>query len=387
MRRVLVIDDDPDVRDLVRTLCRSAGVILDEASAGRDGLRRALADPPDLILLDLVLPGEDGIDIARALRAEPRIAAVPLVVLSARRTQESKVAAFDAGADDYVVKPFGLAEIDARIRANIRKRELYERLEKTNLELRLANERLAEIATTDELTFLCNVRQFRRRLDEEFLRAERYGTRLALVMSDLDGFKGVNDVHGHLAGDRLLAQLAQRLQAQARVTDLVARYGGDEFAILLPHARLDDATRLAKRLCDRLDRAPLRLESGGVAPVRLSCGVAAWPECADVGSAVELIARADEALYRAKREGGARTAVARRVATSAAATTDGTAAATRGARAGRLERTDLDDSRSDPDLSRTEGLRPGGGSDRMQSSPANRSPRLAGDPEGGRPGG
>ncbi|MDH3284099.1 MAG: diguanylate cyclase [Acidobacteriota bacterium] len=309
-RRALVIDDDPDVRSLVRSLCESARIDLDEAANGRDGLSIARRRPPDVILLDLVLPDGDGTEIAKTLREDPQLATVPLVVLSARRTQESKLAAFEAGADDYVVKPFSLAEIDARIRANLRKRELYERLELMNLELRLANERLSELATTDALTGLCNVRHLRERLRDEYLRAERYETTLALVMIDLDGFKAVNDTHGHAAGDRLLSQLAQRMKAQARATDVVARYGGDEFAILLPHTSLAEAVQFAERLCDRVARAPLRLSDGSPSAVGLSCGVAAWPECRDIELFDELLGRADEALYRAKREGGGAVAAA-----------------------------------------------------------------------------
>jgi diguanylate cyclase (GGDEF)-like protein len=301
---VLLVDDDADVRSLVRSLCEQAGVELDEAPDAASGLAAAERRKPDLILLDLVLPDGDGVDIARELRANERLASVPIVVLSARHSQESKVRAFDAGADDYVVKPFGLAEIDARIRANLRKRELYEKLEKNNLELQLLNERLEELATTDPLTGLVNVRTLRDRLREELLRAERYETTLSVVMVDLDGFKAVNDAQGHSAGDKLLAQLAQRLRAQARATDVVARYGGDEFAFMLPHTTLEEALRFAERLCDRISKAPLRLQDGRPADVGLSCGVASWPECERIETEEDLLKRADEALYRVKRSGG-----------------------------------------------------------------------------------
>jgi diguanylate cyclase (GGDEF)-like protein len=265
---------------------------------------------PDLVLLDLVLPDGDGVEIARRLRRDARLTTVPIVVLSARRSQESKVRAFEAGADDYVVKPFGLQEIDARIRANLRKRDLYERLERTNVQLRMANERLEEMATTDGLTGLANRRSLDARLAEEFLRAERYETSLSLVMVDLDGFKAVNDRSGHAAGDALLAQLAQRLRAQARVTDVVARYGGDEFAFVLPHTTLEEAHRFAERLCVSIDGAPLRFADGTPAAIGLSCGVACWPQCDEIASGKDLLARADEALYEIKRSGGAGVAVA-----------------------------------------------------------------------------
>lgn len=310
-RRVLLIEDDPDVVGLLRALCRDAGVQMDEAPDGDAGLAVARERVPDLILLDVVLPGKDGIEITREMRQEPRLAAVPVVILSARRTQATKVAAFEAGADDYVVKPFGLSEIDARIRANLRKRDLYARLEKTNLELQLANERLAELATTDELTGLLNSRAARDRLAEEFHRASRYETPLSLIMADLDGFKQLNDTHGHPAGDKLLAQLAQRLRATARTTDIVGRYGGDEFIFILPHTGLPEALKLAERLTLKLAQAPLRLPGGRLVPLRLSCGVATLPDSGPLETAEDILEAADRALYAAKKSGGGAVVAAR----------------------------------------------------------------------------
>ncbi|MBP7146008.1 MAG: diguanylate cyclase [Acidobacteria bacterium] len=302
--RVLVIDDDTDVLGLLRALCHGAGVEILEAVDAQAGLALAREHAPDLVLLDLVLPDRDGLDVLGEMRGDSRLAHVPVVVLSARRTQATKVAAFEAGADDYIVKPFGLQEIDARIRANLRKRELYRKLERANWELRLANERLAELAQTDELTGLANARTLRDRLKDEFLRAERYETPLSVVMADLDGFKATNDRHGHPAGDRILAQLAQRLRAAARATDLVARYGGDEFAFVLPHTGLADATSFAQRLCAHVLEVPLRLGNGSAAGVRLSCGVATWPDSGPMETAEEMLETADQALYAAKRDGG-----------------------------------------------------------------------------------
>ncbi|MDQ7007642.1 MAG: diguanylate cyclase [Acidobacteriota bacterium] len=302
-KRVLIIDDDQDALDLMRSLCLDAGVEIDAAMDGASAVQRALEHPPDLVILDMVLPDTGGIDILHRLRAEPRLTAVPVMVVSARRDQASKIAAFEAGADDYVHKPYDLREVLARLRSQLSRRELLEKLERTNIELRLANERLEELAITDELTGLANARHFRNRLEEEFLRAERYETSLALVVVDLDGFKAVNDDFGHHAGDRLLSQVAGRLVAQARSTDIVCRVGGDEFAFLLPHTELDAAEHLAHRLCEKIGSAPLRLVGGKLAAVGLSCGVAAWPECAAIGSSSDLFIAADQALYRAKRAG------------------------------------------------------------------------------------
>jgi len=303
-RRALLVEDDPDAMGLLRQICRDAGLVAEEALDAETALALARERPPDLVLTDLVLPGMDGVELTRQIRNDARFTGAPVIVLSARRTQDAKVAAFEAGAIDYIEKPFHLRELDARIRAALHQRELFLKLERANWELRLANERLEEQAGTDDLTGLCNARQLRERLTEEFLRAERYQTPLAVVLADLDGFKEVNDTHGHAAGDRVLAQLAQRLRAQARATDIVGRLGGDEFTFLLPHTGLADAMALARRLCERLGAAPARLADGKVARIAVSCGVAAFLEQPGIASPAELLAAADAALYEAKHQGG-----------------------------------------------------------------------------------
>jgi diguanylate cyclase (GGDEF)-like protein len=304
VQRVLIVDDDPDTRELLRRICADLGADADQAEDLRGALERAQAGAPDLVLLDMVLPDGAGLELLESFRGNTALEQVPVIVVSARHDVRSKVDALSAGAHDYLSKPFDLQEMLARIDAQLRIRRRWEELERRNLELRVANERLEELASTDELTGLQNAREFHARLQEEFLRAQRYETPLSLVMTDLDGFKDVNDQHGHGAGDRIIAQVAQRLRAQARATDIVSRYGGDEFAFLLPHTDVHEAEKFAWRLCTKLDTAPLRLPMGGVVPIALSCGVASWPAVEGIGVARELFLSADKALYEAKRGGG-----------------------------------------------------------------------------------
>jgi diguanylate cyclase (GGDEF)-like protein len=301
--RVLIVDDDPDTRELLRRVCIDLNAVVEEATDVAGAIDQLRHTRPDLVLLDMVLPDTEGLELLSALRADPASGQVPVIVVSARHDTRSKVEALEAGAHDYLAKPFDLQEMLARIGAQLRIRRGWEELERRNLELRVANERLEELASTDELTGLENARSFHERLREEFLRAERYETPLSLVMTDLDGFKEVNDEHGHGAGDRIIAQVAQRLRAQARATDIVSRYGGDEFAFLLPHTDVHEAEKFAWRLCTKVDTAPLRLPMGGVVPTSLSCGVAAWPASGGIGVARELFLTADRALYEAKRRG------------------------------------------------------------------------------------
>lgn len=310
-RSVLVIDADAALAGAVGRLCRDAGIEVVHAVDGAGGLTVAVAETPDVILLDLALPGRDGIDLLADLRAEPKLASVPIIVVSARASRATQAAAFRAGADDFIVRPFQGTDLEARVRANLRKRDLYLRLERANRELAAANERLAALSATDELTGLANRRALKARIVEEFARAERYETPLSVVVADLDGFKEINDRHGHGVGDRVLAQLSRRMRGLARTTDLVARTGGDEFVILLPHTGLADARAFAERLLSRFDVVPLRLPGGDVVAVRLSCGIATLPDSGPIESPETLLDAADRALYEAKRRGGSAAVSAR----------------------------------------------------------------------------
>ena len=179
------------------------------------------------------------------MKADPALRAVPIILVSARRDLESKLGAFDAGADDYVVKPYDFEELDARVRAMLNKRDLYLEVERKNRELEAEKRHLEELAVIDEKTGLANYRQFHRKLHEEWLRAERYQTPLSLIMLDLDDFKRLNDTLGHPAGDRALKEVATLVAGAARATDLAARFGGEEFILLLPHSDSSMATRVA----------------------------------------------------------------------------------------------------------------------------------------------
>lgn len=300
--RILVVDDDPETARIVRGWFSSEPYEILEARDGDEGVRRALRDRPHVILLDLRMPGLDGIEVARLLKTDPASRTVPVLLLTASRSVGDKVAAFTAGVDDYVTKPFDCEEIAARIRAMIRRRELLASLEHTIHDQRTTIEQLEGLLVRDEKTGLFNFREFQRKLREEWLRAERYRTPLSLVMLDLDDFKKVNDEHGHLAGDRVLEEFASLVSAGARATDTAARYGGEEFAIILPHTGGILAARVAERIC-RAVREHVFLGHDAPARVTVSAGVATYPSCPRIDSPEALVAAADAALYRAKQLG------------------------------------------------------------------------------------
>ena len=292
--RILVVDDDAETAHMVRGWYKGQPVQILEASDGDEGVRQAAAEKPDIILMDLMMPGTNGFEASRRLKADPVTAGIPVILLSARREPQTKREGFDAGIDHYVEKPFDLDEMDARIRSMIEKSKAYSKLE--------------EEATVDEKTGLANYRVFYKKLREEWERSERYNLPLSIVMLDLDDFKRVNDSLGHPAGDRVLREFAVLLSGGARGTDLPARYGGEEFAMILPHTDRDRAQRVAERI--RVAVADFSfLEPDHPLRVTVSAGAATFAPAVPIASAEQLVAAADRALYAAKKAGKNRVVV------------------------------------------------------------------------------
>jgi len=299
--RLLVVDDDPATAQLIRQWFADSMEVFD-APDGQEGLRQAFDNRPDLMLLDLRMPGLDGIAVAQQLKDDNRTRAIPILVLSACRDNESKVDAFSAGADDYVTKPFEVKEVDARIRSLLRTREALINMEVTVQDLTSTNERLEQMLMVDEKTGLYNFREFQRRLKAEWSRGERYGVPLSLVFFDLDHFKQINDTLGHPAGDRILKEFAVLATGGARANDIAARYGGEEFAVILPHTEREMALRVAERIRRAVDEFVF---NSGDKPthVTVSGGVATFPGGKAIDSMEALVRSADAALYRAKDQG------------------------------------------------------------------------------------
>ena len=308
-RTIVVIDDDPHTSAMLTSWFAGHSYDVLSASDGPSGLELARASRPDLILLDLRMPGQDGLTIAQTLKGDPLTRAIPIILLTACRDVNHKVAAFAAGADDYVTKPFDVEEIDARIHAMLRRSDFLSSLESTIQDLKVTNSELERLLTLDEKTGLHNFREFRRKLREEWFRAERYGTPLSLVMLDIDDFKKFNDTYGHQAGDRALQEFATLVAGGARVTDTAARYGGEEFAVILPHTDSEMAARVAERIRAAVDEFLFAVEHGSTR-VTVSAGVATYPTSAGGDNVDALVRVADEALFLAKSEGKNRVVLA-----------------------------------------------------------------------------
>jgi diguanylate cyclase (GGDEF)-like protein len=285
--RVLVADDDPDAREALAELLQPEWEVL-TATDGEEALDLAREERPDLVLMDLSMPRLDGLQALERMRADPATAEVPVIFVSARGEASLKARALDLGAVDYLQKPFSHRELRARIERTLR--------------LARSQTALRELAQTDPLTGLANLRAFRARLEDEVKRARRYRTPLTCVMADMDQLKPVNDQLGHTVGDRAIAAVAAVIRAELRETDFGARYGGDEFVLLLPHTGVEEGRVLAERVCARLRETVLEI-SGRRVPIGASFGVACLPDGAGDGAAEALVRAADAALYRAKRAG------------------------------------------------------------------------------------
>ena len=292
--RILVADDHPDNVDLLRIRLGARGYLVDAVNDGQQALDRVLADPPDLLLLDVMMPKLDGMEVARRVKEAPGLPFVPIILQTALDTTAHKVEGFDAGADDYITKPINFLELEARIRALLRIKALQEELERANAELR-------RVSQTDGLTGVDNRRYIEERLREAFEHAARLNESLAVMMTDVDHFKSVNDTYGHQAGDAVLKQVAEALRDTAREIDHVGRYGGEEFLVLLPGANADDARAYAERARAAIAGREFTYPGGSLRRT-MSAGVAAWPH-PEIRHQEALVKAADDALYAAKQGG------------------------------------------------------------------------------------
>ena len=299
--RILVVDDHEDNIELLRARLEAWGYNVDAAHDGAQALDMVHRAPPDLILLDVMMPSVDGNEVARRIKQNPSLPFIPIIMQTALDSTESKVEGLEAGADDYITKPIEFAELKARLRSMLRIKRLQEELEERERQLLEANERLRHMSRTDGLTGLDNRRYVEQQIDLMFAHGERLSEPLSCVMCDLDRFKSVNDEFGHHAGDAVLKQFATILKREAREIDRVGRYGGEEFIVLLPGTVLDAAVTFSERVRKAVE-AHTFVFDGGTCRRTASFGVAGWPH-PRVTHSDGLMRAADDALYVAKETG------------------------------------------------------------------------------------
>lgn len=285
--RVLVVDDDPNILRLVEMRLRSDGFETLAVDSGENVLNHVRDYRPDVILLDVDMPGMDGFQVCELLKSDPQTMLVPVIFLTAKQTTANKVRGLELGAVDYISKPFDVVELQARVRSAARTKYLLDLLEQK--------------AQIDGLTGLYSRGHFDKRIVEEIERGRRYCQPVSLIIVDVDHFKKINDEHGHFFGDRVLVKVAGVLREGARTSDLVARYGGEEFVLVLPNEELSEAAIVAERIRQNLES--LQLMKGDVhVRVTASFGCACTANLPEA-TKESLVVAADKALYSAKEAG------------------------------------------------------------------------------------
>jgi len=301
-RHILVVDDVATNLRLVEGHLRREGYQVFLATSGEEALLRIRDEPIDLILLDVIMPGLDGFDTCRRIREDDHTRHIPVILVTSLNDLDHKAQGQEAGADDFVTKPFDRNELLIRVRSMLRIKALHDRLTQKIAELEGAKVRLRRLADTDALTSLYNKRYLTEGLRLEVARAERYHIPLSLIMIDVDHFKMTNDEFGHVTGDAVLQQLATLFVNGVRAIDIAHRYGGEEFAIVLPETPAEGAELVANRLRDQVRRHRfLDVDGEPLGPITISLGVASrGPEADDAETLIKL---ADTRLYEAKQRG------------------------------------------------------------------------------------
>lgn len=329
---ILIIDDVPDNLRLLSEMLRQQNFQVRKATSGIMALNTINELPPDLILLDIQMPGMDGYEVCRRLKNDDNTKLIPIIFLSALNESVDKVKAFSLGAVDYIAKPFDLEEVLARVnnqlqlqalRRTLEKRNqslkkamedleraynessnLRTRLENANHELKMANRKLEALATIDGLTQIANRRRFDDYFEQKWQECLQMQQPITLLLGDIDFFKPYNDHYGHRMGDRCLCQVAQTIENTVlQPNDLAARYGGEEFGVVLPHTGIERAKKIANSILENIrDLAIAHAASSVSSTVSLSLGVHVLIPTEAIAPNT-LIECCDQALYAAKEQG------------------------------------------------------------------------------------
>jgi diguanylate cyclase (GGDEF)-like protein len=309
---IVIVDDTTENLRLLAGILKDSGYKVRPAPNGARALATIRKEPPDLILLDIMMPEMDGYEVCRQLKADEQLRDIPVIFLSALNDVFDKLAAFKAGGVDYICKPFQMEEVLARVNTHLTIRAQQKTLLSQNAELKKKNRLIEEqakelqlLASRDTLTGLSNRRDFLEKAKREETHFKRAKRAFSLVLLDIDHFKNINDTYGHECGDAVLARVAREIEGALREQDIVARWGGEEFICLLPETGLDGSEHVAGKV--RLAIADNGCRYGGsLITVTATLGVSLYDGSS---SLEECIRRADEALYQGKNQGRNRVVV------------------------------------------------------------------------------
>ena len=293
--RTLIVDDDEAYLELLRMILERQGHVVFEATDGLQAWNLLQAEPIPLVITDWMLPELDGVELTKRIRQANLPYYTYVILLTAKKTLHDIVGGIEAGADDYLTKPFDVSEFKARV-------GIGERILNLETRLRESLHQLASLASHDSLTGLLNRRALYEIIEQEQARTREAGKPLGVVMIDLDHFKMINDQYGHLTGDEALCQVAKTIMERKRSSDYAGRWGGEEFLLVLPGASVPEAGYVAERMRLAIRSLAIPLKDGRVVSVRASLGAASTAPGEEF-SLERLIDGADKALYMAKAAG------------------------------------------------------------------------------------
>ncbi|MFA4827806.1 MAG: diguanylate cyclase [Thermodesulfovibrionales bacterium] len=298
--KILLVEDSKAQAGLIRDFLEKTGYEVIWAENGKSAIKIAKSKGIDIILLDLVLPDISGNEVCRWLKLNEDTKGLPIIMLTVKDGLTDKVAGLEAGADDYVPKPYNEIELNARIYASLRTKALQDELRQKNHQLEDLLRQVEIMAITDQLTGIYNRRRLETVLEEEFRRTIRYKSPLACLMIDIDHFKRINDRFGHHTGDMVIKETAQIITECARDIDTVARWGGEEFLALFPQTKKEDALQPAVRIIKKVSEHKFSEISDE--QITISIGIASAPD-PSIDTEEKLIHASDMALYEAKKKG------------------------------------------------------------------------------------
>lgn len=303
---VVIISDHPNSRFLLKTHLASSGHQAIIWHPGQNILQMIADYFADVIVIDMPLQNQDGYQICRLLKKNPKTQLIPVILIIEFFEDLIAKKGYDSGADDFLSKPVNRLELLARIRSLIRIKRLYDALEEKISELENTQTKLKAMAIRDELSGVYNYRYFRQQLFHEITRSTRFKYPVSLIIFDIDNFKHYNDTYGHPNGDQIIKRFADLIRDNIRKVDILSRYGGDEFAIILPGTRRKFAVNVAEKLRGIIEAAYFPQKKRSRNGITCSAGIADFPS--DAKDAEELLQLADIALYVAKEKGKNQTA-------------------------------------------------------------------------------
>jgi diguanylate cyclase (GGDEF)-like protein len=298
--RILYIEDSETQGTATKDFLETSGYEVTWVRDGMSVFRVAKTQPIDVILLDRVLPDMDGNRVCNWLKQDNHTNAIPIIMLTALNATAQKVQGLEAGADDYLTKPYDEIELNARVYAALRTKALRDELSRKNDELQAMLRKVEALSITNPLTGLYNRRRFEEVLDSEFKKSSRYNSPLSCMMMDIDHFKNINDTYGHSVGDMVIKDLALLIQQGIRDVDTPSRWGGEEFIVLAPMTPQTGALIPARRILQSV--ADHVFTGMGDKKVRISIGIADI-SVPGIDSTDKLVQAADVALYTAKKNG------------------------------------------------------------------------------------